>query len=554
MVEKSLSRRRLLSTTAAFAVVAPFASSCAGPDAAKAPGASGAAEAIETMKRATAFMTDTVSREGGYVWSYLPDFSRSWGEMEAFPTSVWIQPPGTPSMGHVFLDAYHATGDEQFYAAAEETAACLDKLQHPEGGWNYLEDLAGEASLRRWYDEIGENGWRLEEFQHYYGNSTFDDEGTSEASIFFLRMFAEKQDARWRPPLEKALNFVLDSQYPVGGWPQRYPLRDEFHHHGLPDYTSFITFNDDVTSGNLKFMLLYHQYFGDDRVLDPIRRAMDCFLVTQQKGAQPVWGLQHDPVTLKPAGARTYEPKAFVTHTTAANIQQLMLFYELTGDKKYLARIPEALDWLDKVKLPAALAAETGRTHPTFLEIGDDKPLYLHRRGSNVVNGEYYYNDNPHDVIAHYSSFRTVHTDALRARWKTLVASDPDEVSKNSPLKGGKRPLPEFFSTRRLSVSDLNTNEVGGTGTRVSAAEAATLEATLNGEGYWPTPLRAMSHPPIGAGSSTPAPGDFHATRVGDMSDTSPYIDEHPVLGVSTGAYIQNMIKLITFLKPEAAG
>ena len=38
---------------------------------------------LETMKRATTFMVEKVSTSGGYVWSYLPDLSRRWGEMEA---------------------------------------------------------------------------------------------------------------------------------------------------------------------------------------------------------------------------------------------------------------------------------------------------------------------------------------------------------------------------------------------------------------------------------------------------------------------------------------
>ena len=64
------------------------------------------------MRAATEFMMEKVSYNGGFVWNYLPDFSRQWGEMEAKRTMVWIQPPGTPSMGHLLLDAYHATGDE----------------------------------------------------------------------------------------------------------------------------------------------------------------------------------------------------------------------------------------------------------------------------------------------------------------------------------------------------------------------------------------------------------------------------------------------------------
>lgn len=73
------------------------------------------------------------------------------------------------------------------------------------GGWNYVFDFAGENSLKSWYDTVGKNGWRLEEFQHYYGNATYDDAGTMEAAKFLLRMYVEKMillSVRlWRKPL-----------------------------------------------------------------------------------------------------------------------------------------------------------------------------------------------------------------------------------------------------------------------------------------------------------------------------------------------------------------
>ena len=70
------------------------------------------AEIERTMRRATQYMVDHVATEGGYVWSYTPDFKRRWGELEAKPSQIWVQPPGTGTMGHLFLDAYHATGAE----------------------------------------------------------------------------------------------------------------------------------------------------------------------------------------------------------------------------------------------------------------------------------------------------------------------------------------------------------------------------------------------------------------------------------------------------------
>lgn len=82
-------------------------------------------QVLETMKTATQYMMDVVSYRGGFVWNYLPDFSRQWGEMEAKRTMVWTQDPGTPQMGHLLLDAYHATGDEYYYEAAMKVAQAL---------------------------------------------------------------------------------------------------------------------------------------------------------------------------------------------------------------------------------------------------------------------------------------------------------------------------------------------------------------------------------------------------------------------------------------------
>ena len=100
---------------------------------------------------------DVASYKGGFVWSYLPDMSRTWGEMEANRTMAWIQPPGAPAVGHLMLDAYHATHDEYYYQCAEKIANALIWGQLPCGGWNYMFDFAGENSIRQWYATIGKN-------------------------------------------------------------------------------------------------------------------------------------------------------------------------------------------------------------------------------------------------------------------------------------------------------------------------------------------------------------------------------------------------------------
>jgi PelA/Pel-15E family pectate lyase len=487
-------------------------------------------QVLAAMKRATAAM-EKLSTNGGYVWSYLPDLSRRWGEMEARDTMIWIQPPGTPTMGHLFLDAYHATGDEYYYQAAEKVAGGLIWGQHPSGGWNYIVDFAGDRSLKEWYDTIGKNGWRLEEFQHYWGNATFDDAGTAESAKFLLRLYLEKRDPKYRSALDKAIQFVIDSQYPIGGWPQRYPLQYEFSHHGLPDYTSYITFNDDVAAENIDFLIMCYQALGDSRVLDTITRGMNAFLVTQQGAPQPGWALQYT-LDLKPVGARTYEPNALVTHTTAFNIEQLLKFYKLTGDTKFLARIPEALDWLDSLKLPPGIATPANRTHPAFVELGTNKPLYVHREGSNVVNGRYFFDYNPKNTIAHYSSFRRIDVDALRKRYAEAKALAPSEALKGSPLAPGSglMRLPRFFAVNAASN-----------------ATAQSVIASLNAQGYWIVPLTMTSHAYRGNSTAKVTAGDFSQTYVGDDTDTSPYPDDK-ITGISTVGFIRNMSVLIRSL------
>ncbi len=501
---------------------------------------------LDTMKNATRFMVETVSYRGGYVWHYLPDLSRQWGELEAYRSMIWLQPPGTATMGHVFLDAYHATGDDYYYQAAEQVAGAIVWAQHPSGGWNYVADFAGEASLKHWYATVGKNAWRLEEFHHYYGNATFDDGGTAEASKFLLRLYLEKLDPKYRPALDKSIDFVLNAQYPIGGWPQRFPLRHDYPRKDQPDYTSFITFNDDVAEENIEFLLMCYQALGEQRVREPIIRAMNAFLVTQQGQPQPGWALQYTP-ELQPAGARSYEPLSLSPQTTGNNIRQLIKFYRMTGETKFLARIPEALAWLDRVRLPAAQIRD-GRTHPTFVELGTGRPLYTHRRGSNVVNGEYYVDYTPGNELMHYRSVRFVDVEGLKHDYQQVLQLKPEEVTAGSPLKTTRLvALPRYFTLEDDSSPDADS--VGDGAALVGTVQQ--LIAGLNTQGYWPTPLRNQTHAYQGPGPATP-PRRPVGTLVGDAWDTSPYPVDNPPLGISTRTYVKNMGQLIRYLLQES--
>lgn len=501
----------------------------------------------ETMKKATRYMMEVASYEGGFVWNYLPDLSRSWGEMEARRTMVWIQPPGTPAVGHLLLDAYHATQDEYYYEAATRVARALIWGQQPCGGWSYMFDFAGENSLREWYSTIGKSAWRLEEFQHYYGNATFDDEGTMQAAKFLLRIYLEKKGPTFRPALDKCISFVLDSQYPIGGWPQRWPLMYDHPFQGKADYSSFITLNDDVIPENIDFLTQCYQTLGLTGLRGPIMRGMNMVLLLQQGAPYAGWADQYTVDDLKPAHARSYEPRSVNTGTTAHMIAKCIDYYRMTGETKFLSGIPAAIDFIESMKLPASEVKKWGReSHdpdailvPRFIDPDTGRPLYVHRVGSNVHNGHYYTDENIAGTIGHYSSAAYINIGRLRKMYEEAKSWSREEATKDSPfVQDTLIPLPKYYYT------DAPRRR----GPEVSVPE---IISSLKPEGYWLTPIRQVSHP------YKPYPGTpvesketrYKDTMVGDEYDTSPYTPDEPVMGISTDTYIRNMTRLIHQLK-----
>jgi hypothetical protein len=478
-----------------------------------------------------------------------------------------LDPAARHALGRPHLpDAYHATGDERFYQAAERTALAVAAAQHASGGWNYIYDFAGEESLKHWYETIGRNGWRLEEFQNYYGNATFDDAGTAVSSQFMLRMWLEKKDPRFEAPVNKAIEFIRNAQFgpefgiASGGWPQRFP-----HYAGsktsmpqpnavqLPagaragmedgDYTLHVTFNDDVMGENIKFLTLCVMTLGRTDLIDTITRAMECMRALQNPGSQAGWSLQHLSRETNgrsagaPAGARTYEPRSLATHTTQTNIQQLFNYFTLTGDRKFLARIPEAIAWLKSVPLPADAVQKNpllggGRTHPTFVELDTNEPLYVHRYGSNINNGAYYFDKDITNTISHYSAGRAVNIASLEKRYAELNGMSDNDVEAmvaRSPLKvTTPTALPKYFGIREVDFPDLFAGAKMTTPT-VPESEVNQLIEELGPKNYWTSQVPEIVNPFRGPGPDAPYTGTaYRSKHVGDVYDTSPYPSDNP--------------------------
>lgn len=304
----------------------------------------------EAMRSAANFMVNELSNRGGYLWYYSKDHSEVFGEIPARKSQVWVQGAGTPAMGELFLEIYRQTGEACYLDYARRAANVLVYGQRPSGGWHYFIDF-NRIGLEEWYRDTASQfivGW--EEYRHYYGNCTFDDNVTQGATHFLLGLYMETLDPLYLGPLRKALEFVLESQYPNGGWPQRYPLRYEFAHDGLPDYTSFFTLNDGSMNNIIDLLLKAYTLLGNEEYLEAARRGGDFFMISQGPEGRAAWTDQFD-MELRPATGRTHEPACIQARYTLSTIEELEKLYLFTGDRRYLRPIPAALDWLESVIL-----------------------------------------------------------------------------------------------------------------------------------------------------------------------------------------------------------
>ena len=408
-------------------------------------------EVLKVMKKASRYMMDTVSTNGGFVWNYSDDLSERWGEVPARKTQIWVQ-GATNGVGEMFLEAWRATGDPDYLEYAERVANAIIRGQNPSGGWHYLIDF-DMPGIERWYDEVASRCWGWEEYYHYYGNSTFDDDSTASSIRFLLKVYMANLDPAYRNPLLKALEFVLNAQFPNGAWPQRYPLKFEYPHNGHKDYTSYYTFNDGVIPNNINLLLKAYDKLGDERYYDAARRGMDFYLISQGPEEQAGWAQQYN-WDMQPAWARSYEPPAYQPTRTLYCINDLMRFYMITGDRRYLKPIPLSIAWIEKSALSPDITRvlNTGSsrksTHARFYEPVTNKPLFVHRVGTSIENGRYIVDNNPEDLMCHLSMSGSYDIESVKREYKRVKAMMPEEA--HAEYMAGKH-IPES-----VPVVDIN--------------------------------------------------------------------------------------------------
>jgi len=315
---------------------------------------------VEALEKATRYFVSKVATHGGYLWWYSEDLKERAGEGKATETQIWVQPPGTPSVGFAFLRAYRVTGSEVYLNAAKGAADALVWGQLASGGWQYKIDFDPVGSRRWYFRRDKERGEPQKKRRNY---SIFDDNTTQSALRFLMAMdgVTEKKTA-YHDAVKYALDFMLRSQARNGALPQVYPPPSR-------GYWNYYTFNDNAINDCINVMLDAHRIYKDARYLESAKKGGDFIITSQLPAPQSGWAQQysHD---MKPAPARWFEPAACCSAVTVRNTRTLIELFLKTAEKKYLKSIPAALGWLERSKLRDNVWAR-------FYELGTNRPIYV---------------------------------------------------------------------------------------------------------------------------------------------------------------------------------
>ncbi len=193
------------------------------------------------------------------------------------------------------------------------------------------------------------------------------------------------------------------------------------------------------------------------------------------------------------------------------------------------------------MRLPEGQTRNGRHTHATFVEPGTNKPLYVHRKGSNVIYGYYYSDYNDDKLLSHYGGKTSIRVELLKEKYDSLNALDPSEVIKNALLIAA-----EFTeNTTPQKFYDLNRDFLNFVHDETRVNE---IINSLDSQDRWLTKRGMTSHPYVGDGQNQELTDEFASVHMGDETDTSPYRDSSGQEYLSTGTYIINMKLLMNFL------
>lgn len=229
-------------------------------------------------------------------------------------------------------------------------------------------------------------------------DATIDNDATTREINYLVLAFQKTNNPAYRRAAESGIRYLLQMQYPNGGFPQFYP--------DLSGYRHQITYNDDAMIRALTVLRHVARQQDQFAIVDPdlvalckaaVVRGVACILKTQvvRHGQLTVWCAQYDEVSLLPAKARAFELPSLSGEESVSIVRFLMDTEQPSAEVK--AAIEGALKWFEKVKMsgyalreiPAPLEPR-GRDRiivsvpgavlwARFYELETDRPIYVGR-------------------------------------------------------------------------------------------------------------------------------------------------------------------------------
>jgi PelA/Pel-15E family pectate lyase len=367
-----MSSRRPLSIVLIGALVSGMSTSAADADLRD--------EARQVLKKAAVYYHGKVASHGGYVYYYSTDLKQRWGEGKAGPDTIFVQPPGTPTVGMAYLTAYDATGDKFYLDAACDTAEALVAGQLQSGGWTQVIHFAKPERGRLGNYRKGRGGnWNV---------SSLDD-GQTQAALQLLARADQALGFKHADIHDAAVYgyaALLKAQFASGGFPQgwqapvepkpvlkaRYPDHDWKTEGKLKDYWNYYTLNDNLAGTVAEALIDAHRVYKEGQYKAALEKLGDFLILAQMPEPQPGWCQQYND-DMEPMWARKFEPPALTGWESQDVMRTLIRIARYTGQPKYLEPIPRALAYFKKSLLPDGKVAR-------YYELKTNRPLYMDAR------------------------------------------------------------------------------------------------------------------------------------------------------------------------------
>lgn len=267
---------------------------------------------------------------------------------------------------------------------ARAVADAVVTFQTPAGGWSKNQDrriarLPGQRFSND-AETMEQNPANFDapadRFWTFVG--TLDNNATWSEMRFLAKVAAHApgpEGDAWRAAVIKGVHYLLNAQYPNGGWPQIWPLEGGFH--------DSITFNDNaVAQAAMLLRDVAHGKEGFDfvpaelevRAAEATKKAVDVILAAQVRygGRVMGWPQQVEPMRLVPTSARNYEPRSVASGETTDILIFLMGEPNPTPEMK--AAIRAGIEWL-----------QSTRVYDKSFEMTDDGRKLIDKPGAGPI-------------------------------------------------------------------------------------------------------------------------------------------------------------------------